>query len=52
MAKDSLKLTLDDKGNVKGFNMTEEDIKTLTEKKYADIAKSIAETMQKKGCDN
>ena len=52
MAKDSLKLTLDEKGNVKVFNMTREEIKTLTDKKYSDITKAIAESMKKKGCDN
>ncbi|MBR4513882.1 MAG: hypothetical protein IKO61_03225 [Lachnospiraceae bacterium] len=52
MAKETLRLELDEKGNVKKYNMTEKDIKTLTERKYAETAKAIAETMKKKGCDN
>ena len=52
MAKETLRLELDEKGNVKKYNMTEKDIKTLTEEKYTDVAKAIAQTMQNKGCDN
>ena len=52
MSKDSMRLELDPKGNIKKYNMTIEEIKTLTEKKNADSARLIADSMKNKDCDN